>query len=69
MDYVKFEWCGDIKDQVLQGKTAHQQWAKAMNSSGRAMYLEVVAGFFFLGSDSIAEYANSWRFCESCWKP
>lgn len=44
VDYVKFDWCGDIKDQILQGKTAHKEWAAAMNASGRAMFLEVVAG-------------------------
>ena len=63
VDYVKLDWCGDIKKQLLQGKQAHQQFAAAMNASGRAMFLEVVAGYFFLGAD-IASVSNSWRFCE-----
>lgn len=62
VDYVKFDWCGDIKKQVLKGKQAHVDFARAMNSSGRAMFLEVVAGYFFLW-DEIATVANSWRFC------
>jgi hypothetical protein len=33
-----------------------------MNQSGRAMYLEFVAGYFFLLQNT-SEYANSWRFC------
>ena len=48
VDYVKLDWCGDIKKQVLKGKSAHVDFARAMNASGRAMFLEVVAGYFFL---------------------
>ena len=62
VDYVKFDWCGDIKKQLLEGKQAHIDFARAMNASGRAMFLEVVAGYFFLWGD-IATVANSWRFC------
>jgi alpha-galactosidase len=64
VDYIKLDWCGDIKDQVWEGKTAHEQFSAAVNQSGRAMFLEVVAGFFFLGADTVHKYANSWRFCE-----
>jgi hypothetical protein len=42
-----------------------------MNASGRAMYLEVVAGYFFTGPKEVAKIANSWRFCEDhhdAWK-
>ncbi len=63
VDFVKFDWCGDIKKHVLDGAQAHRDWAKAMNESGKAMVVDVVAGFFFLGDD-ISKYANSWRFCE-----
>lgn len=62
VDYVKFDWCGDIKKELAQGKQAHLDFAKAMNVSGRAMFLEVVAGYFFLWGD-IPKVANSWRFC------
>ena len=61
--YIKLDWCGDIKKQVFDGSSAHRDFANAVNKSGRAMYLEVVAGYFFLGRD-VAEVANSYRFCE-----
>ena len=63
VDYVKFDWCGDIKKQLLKGATAHEEFVQALNATGRPMFLEVVAGYFFLGS-RIRSYANAWRFCE-----
>ena len=63
VDYVKLDWCGDIKKEPKQGKAAHEAFARAMNASGRAMFLEVVAGYFFLGA-RIGSVANAWRFCE-----
>lgn len=62
VDYVKFDWCGDIKTQVWNGARAHKDFAAAMLKAGRPMFLEVVAGYFFL-LDGIANYSNSWRFC------
>ena len=62
VDYVKFDWCGDIKKDLAVGKQAHLDFAHAMNVSGRPMFLEVVAGYFFLW-DEVATVANSWRFC------
>jgi len=50
VSYVKLDWCGDIKDEIAQGRKAHVDFAAAMNASGRAMYLEVVAGYWFLGN-------------------
>mmetsp|Transcript_31760 Transcript_31760/g.69476 ORF Transcript_31760/g.69476 Transcript_31760/m.69476 type:complete len:422 (-) Transcript_31760:210-1475(-) len=63
VDYVKFDWCGDIYKQIWEGAKAHKDWAAAMLKASRPMFLEVVAGFFFLQGD-IANYTNSWRFCE-----
>ena len=37
------DWCGDIKDRVLQGAAAHRAFGAAVNASGRPMFLEVVA--------------------------
>ena len=34
-----------------------------MLKTGREMFIEYVAGFWFLGKE-IGDYANSWRFCE-----
>ena len=62
VDYVKFDWCGDIKKDLAAGKQAHVDFAKAMNESNRSMFLEVVAGYFFLWGD-VPSVANSWRFC------
>ena len=62
VDYVKLDWCGDIKKDLAVGKQAHIDFAKAMNNSGRDMFLEVVAGYFFLW-DEVPTVANSWRFC------
>lgn len=62
VDYVKFDWCGDIKKDLAAGREAHVQFAKAMNESGRPMFLEVVAGYFFMWGE-IPTVANSWRFC------
>lgn len=44
------------------GAQAHRDFAKAVNATGRAMYIEVVAGYFFLRAQ-ISTVANSWRFC------
>eukprot|EP01062_Namystynia_karyoxenos_P058313 TRINITY_DN49878_c0_g1_i1.p1 TRINITY_DN49878_c0_g1~~TRINITY_DN49878_c0_g1_i1.p1 ORF type:complete len:410 (+),score=114.46 TRINITY_DN49878_c0_g1_i1:77-1306(+) len=63
VDYVKLDWCGDIHNQILQGKKAHEDFARAMNASGRPMFLEVVAGYWFM-QGGISTVANSWRFCE-----
>ena len=63
VSYVKYDWCGDIHDELLQGRRAHTEFYAAMNATGRAMYLEVVAGYWFLGN-KISDYANAWRFCE-----
>ena len=63
VDYVKLDWCGDIKKEPKQGRAAHEAFARAMNVSGRPMFLEVVAGYFFLGA-RIGSVANAWRFCE-----
>ena len=62
VDYVKLDWCGDIKKDLAAGKKAHVDFAHAMNVSGRAMFLEVVAGYFFTW-DEVPTVANSWRFC------
>ena len=62
VDYVKFDWCGDIKDEIWLGASAHKAFATAMNATGRPMAIEVVAGYFFLGRE-IAQHANVWRFC------
>jgi alpha-galactosidase len=62
VDYVKLDWCGDIKKDLKAGKQAHLDFAKAMNESKREMFLEVVAGYFFLWGD-VPSVANSWRFC------
>lgn len=62
VDYIKLDWCGDITGQVWAGAKAHKEFAEAVNKSGRSMFLEVVAGYWFLRSE-INDYANSWRFC------
>lgn len=62
VDYVKLDWCGDIKTKVWEGKRAHVAFANAMNRTGRPMFLEVVAGYFFTG-EHVRDIANSWRFC------
>jgi alpha-galactosidase len=62
VDYIKFDWCGDIKDEVWLGSKAHRQFAAAVNATGRRMAIEVVAGYFFLGRET-PDYAHVWRFC------
>ena len=62
IDYVKFDWCGNIKDQVWLGAQAHREFAAAVNATGRSMAIEVVAGYFFLGAET-PKYAHVWRFC------
>ena len=63
VDYIKLDWCGDIKDEILQGHAAHQEFADAVLATNRSMFLEVVAGYWFFLGD-IGNVANSWRFCE-----
>ena len=63
VDYVKLDWCGDIKSELLLGAAAHRNFSLALNRTGRPMHLSVVAGYFFLGK-AITGVANSWRFCE-----
>eukprot|EP01047_Picozoa_sp_COSAG01_P011578 COSAG01_NODE_508_length_16107_cov_120.001187_10_plen_630_part_00 len=62
VSYLKLDWCGDIKDEVWQGAPAHRAFSAAMNKTGHAMFLSVVAGYFFLGPE-VSFWANSWRFC------
>lgn len=67
VDYVKLDWCGDVKDHfvidgIKDGKIYHKEFAQALNNTGRPMFLEIVAGYWFLRHET-AEYANSWRFC------
>ena len=61
--YIKFDWCGDIKDEILQGPAAHKAWSKAVNATARPMFIEVVTGYFFLGAAQVHTVANSWRYC------
>ncbi len=63
VDYIKLDWCGDIKDDVLQGRPAHAEFAAAVVAANRSMFLEVVAGYWFYQGD-VGSVANSWRFCE-----
>lgn len=68
--YIKLDWCGDIKDEVAQGAPAHRAFAAAVNRTGSPIFIEVVAGYFFLGP-AVGEVANSWRFCtdhQDLWK-
>ena len=60
--------CGDVDDHfAVYGHAVGAQWHKdfaaALNATGRPMYLEVVAGYWFLKHETAA-YANGWRFCE-----
>lgn len=63
VDYIKFDWCGDIHDQVWRIREAHVNFSAAVKKAGRPMFLEVVAGYWGL-LDEISEHANAWRFCE-----
>jgi len=63
VDYVKFDWCGDIKDQIWLGPSLHVEFSKAVRASGREMFLEAVAGYPFLLGEA-PKYLNAWRFCE-----
>jgi alpha-galactosidase len=67
LDYIKLDWCGDVSDKkedLKAGAAAHRAFGRAVNASGRPIFLEVVAGYFYLGEAEIADYANAWRFCE-----
>ena len=66
---MKFDWCGDLHDHSIHewfsghGAKAHKDFHKALRNTGREIFLETVAGYWFLGKD-IGKYSNSWRFCE-----
>ena len=63
VDYIKLDWCGDIKYDIPGGHAAHLDFANAVLKTNRSMFLEVVAGYWFFLGD-IGSVANSWRFCE-----
>jgi alpha-galactosidase len=44
------------------GAEWHKEFANALNATGRPMYLEIVAGYWFLRHET-AQYSNAWRFC------
>jgi alpha-galactosidase len=70
VDYIKLDWCGDIKDEIWEGHKAHAEFAAAVLKTKRSMFLEVVAGYWFFLGD-VGNIANSWRFCEDhhdAWK-
>lgn len=48
---------------IEYGAQWHKEFAQALNATGRPVFLEVVAGYWFLKHET-ADYANSWRFCE-----
>jgi len=64
VDYLKLDWCGDIKDEVWEGKNAHEDFKRAIEATNRSdeIFLETVAGFLFLRSE-ISDVADSFRFC------
>ncbi|KAJ9461397.1 Alpha-galactosidase [Diplonema papillatum] len=66
VDYVKVDWCGDVKnmpaDGVAVGARDYKNFSEALThtGAGRAMYFEAVAAVLFLRS-SVPQYANAWR--------
>lgn len=41
VDYIKFDWCGDVKDKIWLGPSLHREFAAAVLATGRPMFLEV----------------------------
>jgi alpha-galactosidase len=66
VDYVKVDWCGDVKkmplDGLFVGAKDYTDFSAALTSSTprRTMYFEGVAAFIFLLWD-VDQYVNAWR--------
>ena len=66
MDYVKVDWCGDVKhmplDGIMVGAKDYRNFSHALTHtpSKRPMYFEGVAAYIFLLSD-VPQYVNAWR--------
>ena len=66
VDYVKVDWCGDVKkeflDGILVGAKDYMDFSAAVTNTTpkRAMYLEGVAAILFLLWD-VDIYVNAWR--------
>lgn len=66
VDYVKFDWCGDVHnlpfDGIAVGAKDYKAISAAMTNStpARPMYLEGVAAMIFLLSE-VPTYMNAWR--------
>lgn len=66
LDYVKVDWCGDVKnlpiDGIAVGAKDYKAFSAALTNStpSRKMYFEGVAAMLFLLWD-VEKYVNAWR--------
>lgn len=66
VDYVKVDWCGDVKKMPLDGIMVGAKDYKAVSAAitnttpPRSMYLEGVAAYIFLLGE-VSDYVNAWR--------
>jgi len=60
IDYVKMDWCGDVKKRIWEGAKDYKAFSEALNHTSRPIFFECVAGFLFLIGE-VPEYCNSWR--------
>eukprot|EP00050_Salpingoeca_kvevrii_P000330 m.146006 g.146006 ORF g.146006 m.146006 type:complete len:476 (-) comp10087_c0_seq6:23-1450(-) len=65
LDYVKVDWCGDVKKDIFVGATDYRAFSHALNYStpARPMFFTGVAAYLFLTSH-VTEYVNGWRAWE-----
>ena len=52
LQYVKLDWCGDIKDHLLEGKQAHIDFGNAMRYAGRPVATSAFSSFYLLTHSS-----------------
>lgn len=65
IDYLKVDWCGDVKDEPWTGISLHREFADALQIADPHHHIlrDTVAGFWFLLGE-VNEYYDMWRFCE-----
>lgn len=62
VDYVKVDWCGDVKNEYAKGNKLYKDISYAANytTPARTIYLNGVGAYPFLMTE-VGVYMNSWR--------
>ncbi|XP_062518978.1 uncharacterized protein LOC134194089 isoform X2 [Corticium candelabrum] len=62
VDYVKIDWCNTkVNGKEIDPETVHTEFSKALNATGRPIFLNLCRGYSYPPPSYTAKVANSWR--------